>query len=354
MEAWLQYALWGNSVRDYLIAAGTFAVVLAAFMVVRRVVLNRLGRLAGLTDTKLDDLAVELLEMIRSPERYLLAFYAASRPLTLAPWLDKAFHAAVVLSLTYRAVTMVQRVVRYLVDEVVFTEGDGDPAYRQTSRAVLVLVNFFIWAGALVFVLDNLGFDVTSMLAGLGIGGVAIALAAQAVLGDLFAAVALFLDRPFVVGDFIVTGDTVGTIEEIGVKTTRVRALSGELLVLPNSTLASARIQNFKQMSARRVVFKFGVVYQTSAEKLRRAPGIVKGIIEASAKARFDRVHFMNYGDSSLDFEAVYYVLSPDYNVYMDTHQAILLAVFEAFEKEGLSFAYPTRTLHIESQAAPA
>lgn len=201
--------------------------------------------------------------------------------------------------------------------------------------------------------LDNLGVDVTTLITGLGIGGVAIALATQNILGDLFASLSIVLDKPFVVGDFIRTGEDLGRVEQIGLKTTRVRSLSGELLVFSNSDLLQSRIRNYKQMEERRILFRIGVVYQTAPARLRRIPLIVREIIERQQAVRFDRAHFAAFGDSSYDFEFVYFVGSPDYNAYMDTQQAINLAIVDAFAAEKIELAYPTRTLHLE-RAAPA
>ncbi len=201
-------------------------------------------------------------------------------------------------------------------------------------------------------VLDNLGVNITTLVAGLGVGGIAIALAVQNILSDVFCSVAILVDKPFQVGDFIIVGDMMGTVEKIGIKTTRVRSLSGEQLVFSNADLVNSRIRNYKRMQERRVVFSFGVIYQTPADKLEHIPAMVKEIIESVDQARFDRTHFKQFGDSSLDFECVYYVLSRDYNLYMDIQQKINLELFTRFEKEGIEFAYPTRTLYISKETS--
>jgi small-conductance mechanosensitive channel len=180
---------------------------------------------------------------------------------------------------------------------------------------------------------------------------VAVALSVQNILGDLFASLSIILDKPFVIGDFLIIDDYMGSVEYVGLKTTRVRSLSGEQLIFSNSDLLKSRIRNYGRMFERRVVFSIGVTYDTSREKLRRIPGIIREAIEAEDKTRFDRSHFMNYGDYSLQFETVYYVLSADYNSYMDIQQAIYFAIHEAFEQEGIEFAYPTQTLFV-TQAA--
>lgn len=197
----------------------------------------------------------------------------------------------------------------------------------------------------LVFLLDNLGFRVSAVITGLGIGGIAVALAAQAILGDLFAYFVIFFDRPFETGDFIVVEDKQGAVEYIGLKTTRVRSLNGEQLIFSNKDLTDSRIHNYKKMERRRAVFQLGVTYQTPLEQIREISGLVKQIIENQQDVVFDRGHFTKYGDFSLNFEFVYYILATDYNKYMDIQQTINLAIFELFEKKGIEFAYPTQTL---------
>lgn len=210
-----------------------------------------------------------------------------------------------------------------------------------------------VWVVAVLAAIDNLGFDVTALLAGLGIGGVAVALATQSILGDLFASLSIVIDKPFVVGDFIRVGDDLGAVERIGLKTTRVRSLSGEQLIFGNADLLSSRIRNYRRMEERRVVFRVGVVYQTPAAALRRIPSLVRQIIESRPDTRVDRAHFAEFGSSEYVFEFVYFVLSPDYAVYMDTQEAINLAIVEAFGQQGIEFAYPTRTILLASADQP-
>ena len=334
---------------DWLTAAGTFAAVLGGFLIARRLVVGRLRWLAERTETKIDDLLVDLLEMIRNPECYLVAFYAASRPLTLPLWLDRGFRGAVVLAVTYRAATMLQRAALFAVEEGLLKDRHKDVSYVHTSRTLAYVANAAIWACALLFALANLGFNVSSMLAGLGIGGVAVALAAQAVLGDLFAALAIFLDRPFVIGDAITFGDTTGVVEKIGFKTTRLRALGGELLVIPNASLTSAKIQNWRYLRERRVVQTYSVSYETTRAKLAGLPAALRAVIAAAGgdKVRVDRVHLKALGASSVDFEAVYYVLTSDYAEHMDIQQRVLLGALELFEREGVEIPFPTQTVHV-------
>ncbi len=227
---------------------------------------------------------------------------------------------------------------------------DDDNAQVTALSAITFVVRVVIWAVVLMMILDNLGFDITAMVASLGIGGIAVALAAQNILGDLFAFFSIIIDQPFVKGDFIIVGNDLGSIEHIGIKSTRVRSLGGEQLIFANKDLLNSRIRNFKRMEQRRIVFEFGLVYDTSAEHVKLVPELVESYIKALDTTRFDRAHFKEFGESALNFEVVYWVLSADFTVYMDTHQAIIFEMLQEFRERGIQFAYPTRTVHMVEQ----
>lgn len=230
--------------------------------------------------------------------------------------------------------------------------GHPDPALAGAISTFRWLILTVVYAAILLLALSNLGVDVTALIAGLGVGGIAIALAVQNILGDLFASLTITIDKPFVVGDFIVVGTEMGTIEKIGIKTTRVRSLGGEQLIFGNNDLLSSRIRNYKRMQERRIVFTFGLTYQTTPEQIDEVVRGVRSIIEASERARFDRCHFSKFGASSLDFEVVYFVLSAEYNVYMDVQQAINLEMMRRFTHIGVEFAFPTQSLYLARAGA--
>jgi small-conductance mechanosensitive channel len=343
-----------NSVKEYLAAALTFVVVSGGFLLVRKIVVGRLKWLAEKTQTRVDDLLVELLEMIRAPECYLVAFYLATRPLAMPGWADKGFKSAVIVSITYRTARMLQRLARFAVVEGLLKGQQQDSAYHHTTTAVTYLANALVWSLAIVFCLDNLGFSVSSIVAGLGIGGIAVALAAQTVLADLFAAIAIYLDRPFVAGDSITWGGNTGTVRRIGFKTTLLQSLSGERLVVPNGQLASAIVQNWAHLRERRVVQTFNAAYGTPTAKLEKVPALLRGLVETAGqdKVRVDRVHLAKLNGSSIDFELVYFILSADYGVHMDVQQRLNLAVLDAFAKEGIEIPFPTQTVLLAKGAA--
>lgn len=220
-------------------------------------------------------------------------------------------------------------------------------AFRTTLAGLRWVVLLLLFSTIVLIALQNMGVDVTAMVAGLGIGGIAIALAVQNTLGDLFASLTIALDKPFVVGDFIVVGDEAGNVENVGLKTTRVRSLSGEQLVFSNSDLLASRIRNFKRMYERRVVLPIGVPYSTSPETLEQIPGIVRDAVQHSANTRFDRCLFKAFGESSFDFEAVYFVLSPEFNDYVAAQHIIMVRIVREFNARNIGFAFPTRTLEV-------
>lgn len=342
----LEHSYFGNTVLAYLTSLAILLGGMAAIYVFKRYVLGRLKRLATSSATTFDDLAVKAIERTLVPILYFGVLYAAVHTLQLSKDFERGFNIASIVLITFLAVRTLTAAVHHLLNTYSnATSGSADSGKQ--LKGIGGLLNFVIWILALIFLLDNLGVKISAVVAGLGIGGIAVALAAQAVLGDLFSYFVIFFDKPFAVGDFIVVGDKMGVVEHVGIKTTRIRALSGEQLVFSNTDLTNSRVHNFKKMEKRRIVFKLGVTYQTPADKLKRIPQLVKDIVVAQEDAEFDRGHFAAYGDFSLNFEFVYYVHSADYAKYMDIQQAINLAIFEAFEKEGIEFAYPTQTLFV-------
>ena len=272
-----------------------------------------------------------------------VALFVSVRPLVLPPLVGHGIaNAFTVIGFWQLGYWVSTAVVAWLS----LQNGKGAQGALASSLGILgFLLRLVIWTLIFLLTLDNLGVDITTLVAGLGIGGLAIALAVQSILGDLFASLSIALDRPFVVGDFIVLGDFLGTVEAIGIKSTRVRSLGGEQIILGNSDLLNSRVRNYGRMSERRVQFSVGVTYETPEDVVRKIPGLIRQIIDDQDGVRFDRAHFAKFGDFALEFETVYYVLSSDYNVFMDTQQEIYFALLTAFAGAGIEFAYPTQKL---------
>lgn len=349
-EPWAAYAdqrILGNTLLDCTVALAVFFAFWGAIWVFKRIVVHRLHALAKRTSSDFDDFLVGEIGRIRWWFFAAVSLYAAAHYLTLPPKLDRVLWVVFVSVVTVRTVLFVQGLVAYGVERSYFREHAREPASVAAVGNIIRLLKAILWLGAGVFLLDNLGFDITTAVAGLGIGGIAVAIAAQAILGDLFSSFSIYIDKPFRIGDFIVVGDLMGTVENIGLKTTRLRSLSGEQLVFSNADLTASRIRNFKQMQERRVVFKIGVLYETTPDQARRIPEIVREVFQTMPELRLDRVHFASFGDFALIYEIVYFVASPDYNVYMDFQQRINLALKERFDAAGIAFAYPTQTLYV-------
>ncbi len=339
-----------------------FLVVLTALFLVLKLVATiarrRLRRRAGTTEHRYDDYFLHILD----------------RTWTFSVLAIAAFLALYFVDMRAEGgVETVEHTIRTLALIVIFLQagswasGATDAALQHgfrfanfteaAAQTAFGVVKFFallaIWTSVAILVLSAFGVEITPLLAGLGVGGIAVAFALQQILGDIFCSVAIVLDRPFEVGDFIINGDFMGSVEHIGVKTTRVRSLGGEQIIFPNSDLIGSRIRNYKRMVERRVVFSFGVLYSTPADVLEQVPEIIRRIINDAGETRFDRAHFAAFGDSSLNFEVVYYVLSPDYNLYMDIQQRINLALVRELSGLNTDFAFPTRTLYLAADNGP-
>ena len=344
---------YGNTATEWALALAVFAAAAVGLRLVARVALRRMEQFAERTRTDLDDLVAELLRKTRTLFVLLVAFWLASETLALPDALDDDIEAVLVIGLLLQGAFWGSGVVTYLLHRYQRRQLEVDPGGATAVGALAFIARALVWAVFVLLILDNLGIDVTALITGLGIGGIAVALALQNVLSDLFASLSIVLDKPFVIGDFIIVGEQMGTVEHVGLKSTRVRSLSGEQLVFSNSDLLSSRIRNYKRMDERRIAFQIGVVYDTPLERLREIPGMIREAVERQEATRFDRSHFKGYGASSLDFETVYYMLVPDYNAYMDTQEAINLELFARFEEAGIEFAYPTQTLFLRREGAP-
>lgn len=325
------------------IAAGAYLVMALG----RRMLLKRL---AGQPEARLGWVTGLRQALVRTSPLFLLvlAFYAGVFFVVLPVAVERVIRSAMVIALFLQGALWAGHVLVGWITWYASQKAAENTAVANALHLIQLLARVVVWSIAFLLILNNLGFDVTALVAGLGIGGIAIALAAQNILGDLFASLAIVLDQPFVVGDFVVVGDKMGTIERIGIKTTRIRSLSGEQLICSNADLLASRIHNYKRMARRRAAFSIGITYQTPADKVEKLPGMLRAIVEAQDQVQFDRAHFARFGESALDFDVIYWVLSPDYNLFMDIQQRINFAIFRQLADEGIDVAYPTRTILME------
>ncbi len=349
----LDLVIYQNTIQSYVLAIVTFLGLLLTLTILKRFLIKHLSRIAKKTTTDFDDFIATLLSQIGLPVFCVVSLYFAALPLNLSETIHVFIRYSLVIVVTIRSVLLFQEIVQYGISKAYRQRmKSDDPSVELMVKSITGIARWIIWVMAVIFILDNLGVNISTFVAGIGIGGIAVAMASQAILGDAFSALSIFLDRPFEIGDFIIIDDHLGTVEHIGIKTTRIRSLSGEQLVFSNSDLTKSRIKNYKRMDTRRVVFKIGVVYQTPPEKVKRIPQLVRDIFTRMEGVKLDRVHFQSFGDFSLVYEIVYYVLSADYNIYMDKQQEINFALMDVFEREGIEFAYPTQTLYVTKEGA--
>lgn len=340
----LNLSYFGNTVSEYLICIGIIIAASLIIKVLRAVFLNRLEKRAQKTKSKVLEFISINTDKFLIPLLYLAAVYTGITLLRLPGYLRRDVDVASIVITTFFAVRFIILVINYSIGYFFKARNEGETT---SLKGISTFISIAAWFIGLMFLLDNLGFKISTVIAGLGIGGIAVALAAQAVLGDFFSYFVIFFDRPFEIGDFISVDDKMGVIKKIGIKTTRIASLSGEEIIFPNSNLTNSRIHNFKRMTSRRIVFKIGIEYQTPIKNVKEIPGIIKTIIESFEDTKFDRSHFQSFGESSLTFETVYYVLVTDYNRYMDIQQTINIKLFEELEKRGIKMAYPSRTIYL-------
>lgn len=341
---------FNNTLRDWVIAFSLVLGLLLLIRIFRTVIFRKIKTWTLSTESDVDDFAVRLVERSILPLVYLASVYAGLTYLEFRPRIEQVIKVAMLVAGTFFVLRLISAFIHFFLLRVTRNHTNREGKEKQL-RGILFVINAVVWILGLVFLLSNLGYNITAVITGLGVGGIAIALASQVVLGDLFSYFVIFFDRPFEIGDFIQVDDKSGTVEYIGIKSTRLRALSGEQLIFSNTNLTNSRIHNFKRMVTRRVQFSLGIVYDTPAEKLKRIPEMVKEIISSTPDLTFDRAHFSGYGDFALKYEFVYFVQTDNYNVYMDRQQSIYLRIFETFQKEGIGFAFPTQEVLVRMNA---
>ena len=345
----LNTEFFGNSVRAWLIAGALLLAFIAVYALVRRLTAGRIQKLSQRTENHLDDALAAAVAATKPALLFFIAiFFAAqalSLPASVEKWVGILATVAALMQIGFWSVGWLDVVMASWRERRL---GD-DPDASTTFNFIHYALNVLVWAIVLLLLLENLGVDISALVAGLGISGIAVALALQSILGDLFASLTILLDKPFLVGDYLAVDDLSGTVESIGLNSTRIKSLTGEQLVFSNKDLLQSRIRNYGRMEERRVLFRIGVVYGTPPGVLQKIPDMIRKAIEGQELTRFDRSHFKEFGESALSFETVYYMTVPDYQVYMNVQQQVNLAVLRSFENEGIEFAFPTQHVYLES-----
>lgn len=350
----------GNSVREWIVALAVLAGSFLLLGLVKRLVIFRLGKLAAQTETDIDDLLIDIVRRTRRMFLFIVAVWIAAHFVKLpgAEYgedgeLKEASQIQTYLGIFTNISFWIQvgfwgrGLLEYGLGKLLASRGADDPTVKMGSNVLGFIGQAVLWALVLLLCLEAAGFNVNSLIASLGIGGIAVALALQNVLGDLFASISILLDKPFVVGDAIQAAEFSGSVEQIGVKNTRIRSVTGEEIIIGNNDLMSSRLRNFKRLTERRCLHTIGLVYATPHAKLQRVPGLLRAVVAANPRARLDRAHFKGFGDSAVLFELAFYTQGQEYATMMDVQQEILFEIHRAFESEGLEFAFPTQTLHL-------
>lgn len=336
--------VYGNTVEQYLIALAIFVGIMIVMKMFKMYVLVRLKKLAEKTDTLLDDVAVESLQRVGLKFYFAVALYIALRLLTVPVFIYDITYSVMIIILSYYVIKVAIIWVEFLTKKMENEDG-GDP---HSFELIAKVIKILIWVVGFVLVLQILGYNVTTLLAGLGVGGIAVAFALQNVLSDIFASFTIYYDKPFKRGDYIVVGTDSGTVISTGLKSTRIQTLQGDELVISNRTLTDERIHNYKKMKERRINFKIGVEYSTPTKKMKKINGIIEKIFKETPNVKLHSVKFLEFGDFSLNYNIIYYVKKGDYVAYLDAQEQINYNIKEAFEKEKINIAFPTQTLHIK------
>lgn len=334
----LEYVLFNNELSLYIKAIIAFVLIFISFRIFINIVIKKY--------ISSENILFEVIKSIKQPFYLFLSLYVSLMFLSIPSFPQKILDTVLFILIASQIISATQIIISFFALKTV---DKNDHAKKYAINIVMKIVKYSLWVVAALFIMPNLNINITSFVAGLGVGGIAIAFALQNILSDLFSSFAIYFDKPFMVGDFIMFNNQKGTVKKIGIKTTRLKSIFGEEIVVSNKELTTAVIQNFKKMKERRVVFSFGVTYETSTKKIKRINEIIKEIFDKIEMTRLDRAHFKNFGDSSLGFEVSFYVKTPDYKEYMDIQQEINIKLMESFEKEKIGFAYPTQTIYTKN-----
>ena len=344
------YSWAGNTVWDYILAVGIFLTTLLVLYFFRTIILVYLHRLSKKTENRLDDMFIDIFQNVGKLAYPAFGLYLGLHFLTLTNSINKVASFLFVFILAYEALKALKSIYKFYIET--YLDKFENERERQGSRSVMNIIWFvfvvIFWLIVALLIMSNLGINVTSLVASLGIGGIAIALAVQNVLGDLLSSFSIYLDKPFTIGDYIEVGTDKGTVERIGLKTTRLRSLTGEELIISNKELTSARINNYRRMERRRDSFSIGVTYGTTKEQMKKIPKLIQKSIDAVDELDFLRCHFIEFGDFSLNFSVVYYIETPDVDVFVEAKERVLLDIYNKFNKEGIEFAYPTQEIIVK------
>ncbi|MDD4614588.1 MAG: mechanosensitive ion channel family protein [Caldisericia bacterium] len=347
----IQKTYFNNPISNYLGAFLTLVIgLLITRIVIRRILICWFTKKVKSTAAQWDDVVCDMIKKTIVPLCELFVVYVSLQCIEFTPtfsiWVNRLFFLFAVVIITKSTSSFIKNWIYHLLKKQYSTSSS-----HENFKGLIQIITVFVWIISSLIVLDYFGVDVTALIASVGILGLAGAMAARGIVEDIICYFTIILDKPFEVGDFISFSNQSGTLKSIGLASSRIQSLSGEEIVLSNSQLINNLIQNFKKMEERRTSFSIGILYETSSALVKEVPTIIQSIIEEKTNVRFGRCHFKNFGDFSLNFETVYYVLNNDYDEYMSIQQSINISIFESFEEKGIGFAYPTQLVYTKPQS---
>jgi len=349
---WLEQVYYGNTLRQYLIALGILLLFWVFFKYFKRRLMSGLEKWATRTKNDFDNEFYKIIQKIPELLYFFAALYFAIQVIEVHQLAIHMVEIGLVILLVYWGAKVASQLIEYGLYRLARHRGEVRSHKKNTTYVALSLIaKIVLWSTGFLLILSNLGVNISALIASLGIGGIAVALAVQNVLGDMFSSFSIYLDKPFEIGDYIIVGKHEGTVKSIGLKSTRIEALQGEEIVISNNELTSTRIRNFKRMKKRRIAFQIGVTYDTKPAKLTNIPAIIEKLMHPIDMIEYDRTHFREFADSSLIFEIVYFINSGVYRDYIDRQHEINIAIMTAFGKEKIEMAFPTQTVHLKSSS---
>ena len=348
--SFLNIEIFHSTISDWIFGFFIFFVSLITLKLIKKVLITRLKKISQKTKTKLDNIAVKSLDNIHSTFFTLLSLYITETFVHLTNnFIEKIIHYALLIFATYYAIKILQELLEFSTDIIIQKNVNGDENNIAIVKIISKIAKISLWVAAALLILSNLGYNISSLVAGLGIGGIAIALALQNILSDVFSSFSIFFDKPFRVGDYIVVDKYKGVVKKIGMKTTRLQSSEGEELIISNNELTKSKLQNYGVMDKRRVSFNINVDQETSPKKLKQVNTILEKIIKSEKETEIDRIHFAKISENHFIYDIAYFVSSKEYRDYMDIQQNINLAIVEQFAKEDIKFSHPTQTVYVKN-----
>ena len=346
--SFFQAQFLNNSISAWITAFIVFFIALIALKLFRKLLLARLKQISQKTKTKLDNIIVASINEINWTFFVLISLYIATTFLKLNSFIGSFIYYTFLVFITYYAIKVLQELLEFGTEIIIKKKVKGDENNIAIVKIISKILKISLWISAILLILSNLGYNISSLVAGLGIGGIAIALALQNILGDIFSSFSIFFDKPFRVGDYIAIGDYKGTVKKIGMKTTRIQSSEGEELIISNNELTKSKLQNYGMMEKRRVSFNIQVDQETSSQKLKQINSILRKIIESQKNTEVDRIHFSEINENHFIYDVVYFVNNKEYKYFMDIQQNINLGIVDQFNQENIQLSHPTQTVYIK------